>query len=250
MGLYLARLRGAAGVLAALASLALPACAHQIGKGAVSSAARKLEQGQAQSADDPSKQLARVMTQEAVAAAIAALYAPEERERLQQAVDEMVAREVASALRAATEVPPGERAAHGGPGVSPVAMAMAEAMRSGIETAIQQVILDLGGKGHGPLSPSIRGTGKQVSIAAAGSARETLTGRFPGCRGPDAVACMNQRLKATGQSAKDGFSKGLLDGIGWPFLVAALVIGLAVGIIGPSLSSLRRRRHTLRPRTT
>jgi hypothetical protein len=249
MGLDLAKVR-AAGVLAALAWLALPSCAHQIGKGAVSSAARKLEQGQAQTADEPSKQLARVATEQAVKDAIAALYAPEERERLQQAVNEAVTKMVASALRTAIEVPPGERTARGGPGVSPVAMAMAEAMRSGIETAIEQVILDLGGKGQGPLSPSIRGTGKQVSTAVAGSARETLTDRFPGCRGPDAVACMNERLKATGQSAKDSFSKGILDGIGWQLLVGALVIGLAVGIVGPSLSSLRRRRRPLRPRTT
>ena len=179
MGFDLARLAGA-GVAAALACLALPSCAHQVGKGAVSSAAAKLEREQAQTADEPSKQLARAATEEAVAAAIAALYAPEERARLQQAVNDQVTEMVADALRAAIEVPPGQRTAHGGAGVSPVAMAMAEAMRSGIETAIEQVIADLGGRGHGPLSPSIRGAGKEVSAAAARSPRETVRAS---CRG-------------------------------------------------------------------
>jgi hypothetical protein len=248
MRLDLAGVRGAR-ALSALAWLALPACAHQMGKRAVSSEARKLEQGQQQSADDPSKQLARVATEQVVTDAIAALYAPEERERLQQAVNELVSREVASALRAATEVPPGERA-RGGQGVSPVALAIGEAARSGIEAAVQQIILDIGGKGHGPLTPSIKGTAREVSTAVAGGARKTLIDLFPGCRGPDAVACINRRITATGQSAKEGFSRGIIDSIGWQWLVAAVLIGLAVGIVGPSLWSLRTRRRLLRPRIT
>lgn len=235
---------------AALAWLVLPSCAHGIGERAVSRTGQKLEKGQAQNAGDPRNQIAWVAAGRAVTGGVASLDAPEERERLRQAVNELVSRAVASALRTATEVPPGERTTRGEPAVSPMALAMAQAMRSGITAGIQRVILEIGGKYHGPLTPSIQGTAKLVSVAVVGSARETLTDRLPGCRGPDAVACMKQQLEATGRSAKAGFSRGIVETIGWQLLVAAVLIGLALGIVGPSLWSLRTRRRLMGPRTT
>jgi hypothetical protein len=228
--------------LAALAWLSLSSCAHYVVRAAATSAAKKLEQEK--NSGDLTKQIARVTTEQAVKDAVASLYAPEERERLRQAVNELVSRSVASALQTAIAVPPGERTAGGVAGVSPVALAMAEEMRSGIEAAVHEIIIDLGGKGHGPLAPSIRGTGMAVSTAAVVGARETLGDLFPDCRGPDAAACSERHLEATGQLAKAGFSKGFLDNIGWQVLVAAVLVGLALGIIGPSLWSPRAPRRT------
>ena len=218
-------------MFAALAWLSLSSCAHYIVKGAVSSAARKVQKGQERYAGDLKEQLARVTTEQAVKDAVASLYAPEERERLQQAVNELVSRSVASALQTAIAVPPGQRTARGGAGVSPVALAMAEEMRSGIEAAVHENHHRPRGKGSRTAGPEHQGTGMAVSTAAVVGARDTLANLFPDCRGADAVACSERHLEATGQLAKAAFSKGFLDNIGWQLLVAAV------------LNRARRRDH-------
>ena len=127
----------ATGALALLAS----ACAHQMGKGAVSGAAQQVAQGQEANADDPNRQIARVLAQRAVEGAVAALDAPEQRARIQQVVNAAVTEAVASALRTATEVPQGENAGLAGErGVSPVALLMGQAARTAVEDAIRGLV--------------------------------------------------------------------------------------------------------------
>jgi hypothetical protein len=236
--------------VAALALAALPACAHHAGKGAVQGAAEVLAQGQSENAGDTSKQITHVAAQRAVEGAISALDAPEEQEKLRKLVNALVTEAIASAFRTATEVPAGARGANGATPVSPVAELLAQAARSGIETAIRQVVTDLGGRGEGPLAHSIASTGKVVSASVVGSALDQLTALFPGCRGPDALACINRQIQTTTQSAGSGFSKGIRDSIGWQFLVGAIVVGLLAGILGHWLWTLRTQTRLLRPRTT
>jgi hypothetical protein len=237
-----------AGAVALLAS----ACAHQMGKGAVSGAAQQVSQGQEANADDPNRQIARVFAQRAVEGAVAALDAPEQRARIQQVVNAAVTEAVASALRTATEVPTGKNAGLAGErGVSPVALLMGQAARSAVEDAVHQVVVNLGGGGEGPLAASIASTGKNVSAAVVGSALDQLTQLFPGCRGPDAVACINRQVAVMSQSAAVGFSTGLRQSIGWPLLIVAGLIGLLMGLLGHWLWSQRGHgRPVLRTRTT
>jgi hypothetical protein len=246
MRLDLARL----GAAATLALLALPACAHHAGKGAVQGAAEVLAQGQAENANDPTKQITHVATQRAVEGAIAALDDPAQQAKLRQLVNALVTEAIASAFRTATEVPAGERSARGGAGVSPVAELIAQAARSGIETAVQEVVDSLGGRGKGPLAQSIASTGREVSASVVGSALDKLTALFPGCSGPDAMDCINRQLQTTTQSAATGFSKGIRDSIGWQLLLGAVLLGLVAGIIAHWLWSLRAQTRLLRPRTT
>ena len=91
---------------------------------------------------------------------------------------------------------------------------------------------------------------QRESDRVVGSALDKLTELFPGCRGPDAVACINRQIQATTQSAGSGFSKGIRDSIGWQLLVAAGLLGLAAGFLGHWLWSLRNQARLLRPRTT
>ena len=238
------------GAAAALAVLALPACAHHAGKGAVQGVAESIAESQKQNAESPETQISRVAAERAVTGAIAALNAPEQQEKLRQVVNGLVTEAIASAFRTATAVPAGERSARGGAAVSPVAELIAQAARSGIETAVQEVVDSLGGRGKGPLAQSIASTGREVSAGVVGSALDKLTALFPGCSGPDAVACINRQLQAATQSAGAGFSKGLRDSLGWQLLVAAGLLGLVAGIIGHWLWALRAQTRLLRPRTT
>lgn len=243
----------ATGLLAGAVALLASACAHQMGQGAASGAAQKVREGQAVSADDPNKQIARVAAQRAVEGAVAALDAPEQRARIQQVVNAAVTEAVASALRTATEVPTGKNAGLAGErGVSPVALLMGQAARSAVEDAVHELVVNLGGGGEGPLAASIASTGKNVSAAVVGSALDQLTQLFPGCRGPDTVACINRQIAVMSQSAAAGFSTGLRQSIGWPLLIVAGLIGLLIGLLSHWLWSQRGHhgRQVLRTRTT
>jgi hypothetical protein len=242
----------AVGSFAATIFLLASGCAHQMGKGAVSGAAQEVAQGQAANADDPNRQISRVIAQRAIEGAVAALDAPEQRARIQQVVNAAVTEAVASALRTATEVPHGKNAGLAGEqGVSPVALLMSQAARSALADAVHGLVVNLGGNGEGPLAASIAGTGKNVSAAVVGSALDRLTELFPGCRGPDAVACVNRQIGVMSQSAAVGFSTGVRQSIGWPLLIVAGLIGLLLGLVGHWLWSERGHgRQVLRTRTT
>jgi hypothetical protein len=231
----------------ALALLA-SACAHQMGKNAAQGAAQEVANGQAANADDPSRQVSRVLAERAMEGAVAALDAPEQRARIQQVVDAAVAQAVASAFRTASEVPRTGLAAR--QEVSPVALLMGQAARSAVDDAIRGLVADLGGHGEGPLAASLAGTGKAVSAAAVGSALDQLTELFPGCRGADAVACVNRQIASMSQSAAVGFSSGLRQTIGWALLIFAGLIGLLMGLLSHWLWSQRGHGQVLRTRTT
>jgi hypothetical protein len=236
---------------ALLATLLASACAHEMGKRSVVGATNEVEEHQAATVDDPSKQISRVAAERAIEGAVAALDAPEQRARIQQVVNAAVTEAVASALRTATEVPRGENAGVAGErGVSPVALLMGQAARSAVADAIHQVVVDLGNGGEGPLAASIAGTGKNVSAAVVGSALDQLTELFPGCRGPDAVACINRQIYGMSQSAAVGFSTGIRKTIGWQLLVVAALVGLLLGLLAAWVWSQRGQGHVLRTRTT
>lgn len=265
-----------AGTLVVLAS----ACAHQMGKNAAMGAAQEVANGQAANADDPSRQVSRVFAQRATEGAFAALDAPEQRERIQhlvdivaeravegsvaaldapaqrariqQVVDVAVTEAVTRALRVATGDSSGEGAGVAGErGVSPVALLVGQVAQRAVDDAVGSLVADLGRHGEGPLATSLAGTGKNVSAAVVGSALDQLHDLFPGCRGPDAVACVNRQIASMSQSAAIGFSAGLRQTIGWALLIFAGLIGLLMGLLTHWLWSQRgHQARLLRTRTT
>ena len=226
-------------------------CGHQIGRNTLSGATSKLQEGQEATENDPNKQIARIAAERAIEGAVEALNAPEQRAKINQVVSDAVAKAVASALRTATEVPRGENAGLAGErGVSPVALLMAQAARAAIEDAVRGLIRDLGGNGEGPLAESLASTGKNLSASVVGGAVDKLADTFPGCRGPDALACIDRKIQEMSRSAASGFSSGVRESIGWPLLIVAGLIGLVLGLLGHWLWSLRSHGRVLRTRTT
>jgi len=267
------------GAIAAALALLTGACAHQMGKNAAMGAAQEVANSQAANADDPSRQVSRVFAERATEGALAALDAPEQRdriqrlvdlaaaraiegsvaaldapaqrERIQQVVSGAVAQAVASAFEVATKGPGGERAGvTGEPGVSPVALLMGQVARKAVDDAVRGLVADLGSHGQGPLAVSIAGTAKNASAAAMGGALDQLHELFPGCGGPDAVACVNRQIATMSQSAAIGFSAGLRQTIGWALLIFAGLIGLLMGLLSHWLWSHRAHAQQLRTRTT
>jgi hypothetical protein len=269
----------AIGSFAAALALVASACAGHMGKNAAAGAAQEVANSQAASADDPSRQVSRVFAQRAMEGALAALDAPEQRariqhlvdlaaervvvgnvaaldapaqrEKIQQVVNGAVDEAVSSAFDVATGAPRGERAGVAGEhGVSPVALLMGQAARAAVDDAVRGLIADLGSHGQGPLAASLAGTGKNVSAAVVGSALDQLNELFPGCRGPEAVACVNRQIASMSQSAAIGFSAGLRQTIGWALLIFAGLIGLLMGLLSHWLWSHRAPAQVLRTRTT
>ena len=268
--------------LAATLALLASACAHQMGRNATQGAAQEVANSQAATADDPSRQVSRVFAQRAMEGALTALDAPEQRARIEHLVDIAVERSVegaaaaldapeqrarvqrfvngavteavASAFQAASGASRGEsRGAAGGvgaPGPSPVALLVGQVARSAVDDAVRGLVVDLGSHGQGPLAVSLAATGKNVSAAVVGSALDQLNEVFPGCRGPDAVACVNRQIASMSQSAAIGFSAGLRQTIGWALLIFAGLIGLLMGLLSHWLWSHRAHSQLLRTRTT
>jgi hypothetical protein len=266
---------GAIGSLAALFALLASACAHQMGKNAAMGAAQEVANSQAANADDPSRQVSRVFAQRATEGALAAFDAPEQRQRMQQLVnmfadqaiegsvaaldapaqreriqkivDAAVAQAVASAFRSTSKVLQGGGASGQ---VSPVASLVGQVARTAVDEAVRELVANLGAQGQGPLAMSLAATSRDVSAAAVGSALDQLNELFPGCRGPDAVACVNRQIAGMSQSAAIGFSAGLRQTIGWALLIFAGLIGLLMGLLSHWLWSHRGPSQLLRTRTT
>jgi len=245
----LRRVLGALGPFAAFALL-VSACAHQMGKNAASGATQVVAEGQAENANDPSRQVSRVFAERAMEGAIGALDAPEQRAKIQQIVDAAVAQAVVTAFRAAGEATHDQLAGVPGRPASPVALLMGQVARTAVDDAVRGVVADLGRHGEGPLAASLAGTGKNVSAAVVGGALDQLNELFPGCRGPDAVACVNRQIASMSQSAALGFSAGLRQTIGWALLIFAGLIGLLMGLLSHWLWSHRGHAQVLRTRTT
>jgi hypothetical protein len=218
-----------------------------MGKNAATGATQVVAQGQAENANDPSRQVSRVFAERAMEGAIAALDAPEQRARIQQVVDAAVAQAVATAFRAVGEATREEVAGVSG---QQLALVTGKVARTAADEALRGLVAELGSHGEGPLGASLAATGKNVSAAAVGGALDQLNQLFPGCRGADAVACVNRQIASMSQSAAIGFAAGLRQTIGWALLIFAGLIGLLMGVLSHWLWSQRGHHQVLRTRTT
>jgi hypothetical protein len=238
--------------LGAAALLAIPSCAHDIAQDAMSG----VTANQAQNQNDPSKQVFRVSAERVVAGGVAELDEPEQRAKIDHVVEEAVQAAVARAFRTAGAVPPGDAARASGDveGDSPVALLMGQAADAAVAKAVGRLVVDLGGNGEGPLAMSLASTGKNVTSAVAGSARNELTALFPGCTVGDLLPCAERELEKMSQLAATGFSRGVRGTIGWQVLAMGIFVGLQfgllAGVVGYWAWSNRSHGRVLRTRTT
>ena len=239
--------RGVTWSVVAVLGLIGSACAHQMGGNAAAGATRGLAQAQAEVAEDPDRQLSRILAERAMEGAVGALNAPEQRAKIQQIVDAAVTQAVATAFRAAGEATREQVAGAAG---QQLALIMGKVARTAGDEALRGLAAELGSHGEGPLGASLAATGKNASAAAMGGAIDQLNQLFPGCRGADAIACVNRQIASMSQAAAIGFAAGLRQTIGWALLIFAGLIGLLMGVLSHWLWSQRGHAQVLRTRTT
>jgi hypothetical protein len=205
-------LRRCAGGLVVLIAVAgaQASCAHRIGKEAAAGAVAELKQ---RAAENPEGAPMRIAGANAVEGAIAALDTPEQRAKIQRLVTE----------------------------------AVSAAATTAVEDATRLFVAQLGPDGQGPLAVSLARTGERISASAVGSVGGELAALVPECAGPDQLGCIERRLQQTARTTAASFTTGVKDSLGWHFLLIAFSLGVASGVIGAWLWSMRYvRRRTLR----
>ncbi len=229
-------------VVVCAAGVLLPGCAHRIASQASKGMASALQQQQAEA--DPNQQFSRVMGERATIGAVTALDQPEQRERIRRMVDESVRQAVTSAFSTAI-TPPDEAAEAGEEGpASPAELLASQLARAATASAMSQLAAALGP--DGALSASLAQAGGRVSASVIDATTARLGEIFPGCSGPGAQACREQRLRDLTRAAGEGFSLGVRDVLGWPIVIMAALLGIAAGALGHRAWTSRRTRLRLR----
>jgi len=238
------RRAGRAGALALLTFLGVGAggCAHQMGKGAAKGALENMAAQQAAASEE--QQITRIAAQRAMAGIMAYLDEPEQRERMKRLVSEAVQQAVTTALQTATAEL--QAPAAGAAGVAarergPAATLAGQLAQAATDEAIRRLAIELGPRGR--LRDSVAGTSGDVSEAVVGNALAEI---FPGCgQGPDAVACRQHRMQDLARTTGASLFAGVRQSIsGWPFLLMAILLGVAGGaLLHWTWSTLRLRRQ-------
>jgi hypothetical protein len=70
-------------------------------------------------------------------------------------------------------------------------------------------------------------------------ARQGLADAVPACGGRDPAGCLQAYLHDLARSSAVGFTGGVRDTIGWSVLFLAFALGVAGGVVGSWLWSLR-----------
>ena len=185
-------------------------CAHRIGKQAAAGAVAELKEQRANNPEGPPMRRAAA---DAVEGAVEALDTPEQRARIDRLIAQAVSVAATTAVRDAT----------------------------------RQFAAQLGPDGQGPLAVSMSRTGERISASAVDSVGIELATLVPECTGPDQLSCIERRLQHTARTTAASFTTGIKDSLGWQFLLLAFAMGVASGVIGAWLWSMRHvRRRSLR----
>jgi len=228
--------------LGCLAGLLLPGCAHRIASQASLGMTSALQEQQAET--DPNRQVSRVMGERMTIGAVSALDQPEQRERIRRMVDQSVRQAVSAAFSTAVTPPEGAEEAGAPQAASPAEMLAGQLARAATASAMREIAAALGP--DGALSASLADAGSRVSASVIETTTARLGEVFPGCSGPGAQACREQRLRDLTRAAGAGFSMGVRDVLGWPILVLTALLGVLVGAAGHRAWTSRRTRLRLR----
>jgi hypothetical protein len=209
----------------ALASQAGCGIAERAGKGAAEGALGNLA-GRVPEREEL-KQLAKGIKQRAAGGVVSELSQPERLEDIQRIAAALAAGTVSGASRAASGAPEAvsgtrERGSRETRAVTPVEAIAQQAARA----FSQQITLELGRTGDGPLATSLGATTEQVTASMVRGAREELAPLFPECRGADASKCLDSAVERLSRASSAGVAAGVRESLGvWP-----LVLAFAVGV--------------------
>jgi hypothetical protein len=237
------------GLIAIASILAGAACARHLAASSAGGASSEIQKKQKEAEANPEQQVSRVAGERAVKGAVEALDQPEQRAKLKRVIDEAVSQAVASALATATRraaAPEQEGAGAGKYGPrTPAEELAAQLAGSATENAVRKLAREL--RADGRLGASLTDAGERVSASVVEGATNKINDLFPGCTGPDAAACREQRLRELTHTAGAGLASGVRDSIGWPILI---FVAAVAGVAGAALHrfwSERRGRRQLRP---
>jgi len=222
-------------------------CAHRMGEQASAGMMSGLRDATSEAIDTPpDRQISRVMAGRAVAGALETLETPEQRARLQALIAAAVDSATRAAVAGVTESLEGATEA----AIEGMTTAVGDATRAAVDTAVRQLVVQLGPNGDGPLGQSLARTGSVVSAAVVGGvmggvatgARDHLGALAPGCEGADPFTCLERRLGSMAQVTGAGFAAGVAKSIRWPLLMFDFLAGALAGVLGAWLWSLRHHR--------
>jgi hypothetical protein len=112
-----------------------------------------------------------------------------------------------------------------------------------------QLVLELGPNGRGPLATSIGAAVAEASRSAVRGARGELEDMFAGCEGGDRDACVDAKVRSLGRAAAAGFVEGVVGSMAWAVVAVAFLVGVATSlVVGATLRGWQRSRPRPRPR--
>lgn len=120
------------------------------------------------------------------------------------------------------------------------------AAAAAVDGATRRLFQQVGPDGSSALAAGVANTATLATTAAVAAAGAELPAALAGCRGPDSRGCLERELNALARSTATGFTAGVRDTIGWPIVVFAFLVGVAIGLFAAWAWSLRGRRRWLR----
>ncbi|MBD3239950.1 MAG: hypothetical protein GF331_05145 [Chitinivibrionales bacterium] len=127
-------------------------------------------------------------------------------------------------------------------GTAPIEQVSALAAEAFARALAQEIVVQLGPRGDGPLTRSIAAAVNEVVAAAAiGVPYEALF--FPECRGETRQRCIEQRLSALSRAATTGATRGAIQAIDLRLLILGILIGLAAALLGVLVWHLLHTGH-------
>lgn len=127
-------------------------------------------------------------------------------------------------------------------GAVPIEQVSAQAAEAIARALAQELIVQLGPQGDGPLTRSISAAVNDIVAAAViGIPHEALI--FPECRGENRQRCIEQRLGALSRAATAGATRGAMQAVDVYLLLLGVLIGLVLAVLGLLLWNLLHAHH-------
>lgn len=126
-------------------------------------------------------------------------------------------------------------------GAVPIEQVSSQAAEAFARALAQEIIIQLGPRGDGPLTRSISAAVNDIVAAVIGIPHEALI--FPECQGENRQRCIEQRLSSLSRAATAGATRGAMQAVDVYLLLLGVLIGLVLAVLGLLLWNLLHAHH-------